>query len=245
MHRKRTGVRSVLSAGKEAVLDKFGPNAVSRFKGKLGGAIAVITSMIVGFLVIPNNVLYFIDDTHKTRLRVQTLTTQEPDTDDVGSAYIHAGIAVMLLGFCSMVFSCVLSFFAGKSKYKTDATDPTGTRTVVACLVMMNAELFMAVLVACMELFYRPLTKRPDNQHTIECAIAVLNIIIYVLYVITMALTSTLLREKSPVDPVSYVLPSEVPPDVMMMGGHRGSVRDYHPMVHGVNSYNTPSEFMM
>lgn len=243
------GLESAFTTGLNAVSNKLGVNTVaqhvSRFKGKLGGAIAVITSMIVGFLVIPNNVMYFIDDTHKTRLNYQTSPTPATDTEDVRSAYIHAGIAVILLGCLSMVVSIVLSYFAAKSKYKTDAViDSTGTRTVLTCLIMMNIELFMAIIAGCMELLYRPLTTQLHRQHTVECAIAVFNIIIYVLYVITMILTSNILQNKSRVvGSTNYhhgLQTQELPADISL-SSPRGSVAmEYYPQsAHSMNAYDT------
>lgn len=246
------GLESTLSTGLNVLSNKLGANAaavhVGRFRGKLGGAIAVISAMIVGFLVIPNNIMYFIDDTHKSRLITLSASTPAPDAEALQSAYIHAGIAVILLGCLSFTVSMVLSYFAGRSKQKTDAgTDAAGVRTVWACLIIMNVELFMAIVAGCMEILYRPLTKQIQRQHAVECAIAIFNIIIYVLYIITMVLTSNLLQDKSRAGPASYhhgaLSAQELPPEVTLGGGHRGSARDYYPPP-TVNSYETRTEFM-
>lgn len=109
---------------------------------------------------------------------------------------------MITLGCLAMVVSVVLSFFAAKSKRKLDDVEDAarrvnkGTRTVLACLVMMNLELFMAVVSGCMELLYRPLIRDENRLHNVECAIAVFNILIYAMYVITMVLTSTVLKER-------------------------------------------------
>ncbi|KAK2844049.1 hypothetical protein Q5P01_010708 [Channa striata] len=126
---------------------------------------------------MPNNILYFIDSRHGTR-----------------------GYALITLGCLAMVVSIVLSFFAATSKRKMDDSggeEPSkGTRTVFACLIVMNVELFMSVVAGCMELLYRPLIQEEHRLHNMECAIAVFNIVIYAMYVVTMVLTSTVLKEK-------------------------------------------------
>lgn len=185
--------------------------STARFRGKLGSAIAVITSLIVGFLTLPSNILYFIDSSYNTRLKLEPQITAtvspgsaDPGTNDhqeklgVNMTYIHSGIALIVLGCLAMVVSVVLSYFAAKSKLKLDDSNvihhnDKSTRTVVICLVMMNVELFMAVIAGCMELLYRPLIHNVQRLHNVECAIAVFNIAIYLMYVVSMILTSTVL----------------------------------------------------
>lgn len=245
------GLESLISKSKDlfdsrmsAVSNSTILNA-ARFRGKLGAAIGVITSLIVGFLTIPNNILYFIDNKHGTK----TTGGPTPSPSSVGRpdyeyAYIHAGIALITLGCLAMVVSIVLSYFAAKSKRKMDTSEGSyrgpestkSTRTVLACLIMMNIELFMAVIAGCMELLYRPLISDAQRLHNMECTIAVFNIIIYIMYLVTMVLTSTVLKgrhEKIPVD-VHRDIPEVVtiPP----------SARDY--MSRSINSYNSQSSFM-
>lgn len=177
---------------------------MSRFRGKLGAAIALITSLIVGFLTIPNNILYFIDNSHGTRNRGSLYSTREPrqERSEQEYAYIHAGIALVILGCLAMVVSIVLSYFAIKSKRKVEESqssyrsyaDSKSTNMVFACLVMMNIELFMSVIAGCMELLYRPLMKDYERLHKMEFAIAIFNIIVYIMYVVSMMLTSTVLK---------------------------------------------------
>ena len=184
--------------------------STARFRGKLGSAIAVINSLIVGFLTLPNNILYFIDSSHGTRLRTDPgiPATVTPGSNDANAenvnAYIHSGIALIVLGCLAMVVSVVLSYFAAKSKRKLDDTNIThhsdkSTRTVQVCLVMMNAQLFMAVIAGGMELLYRPLIRDGKRLHDVECTIAVLNMVIYFTYVASMILTATVLRGKDKV----------------------------------------------
>lgn len=175
-----------------------------RFKGKLGSAIAIITSLIVGFLTIPNNILYFVDNRHGTRATGCSFadSTSAQSMNEYQYIYIHAGIALVTLGCLALIVSIVLSYFAAKSKLKMDElSDPYGdsesksTRTVIACLTMMNVELFMAVIAGCMELLYQPLISNAQRLHNMECAIAVFNIIIYAMYVVTMVMASTILKD--------------------------------------------------
>ncbi|KAK2814252.1 hypothetical protein Q5P01_000699 [Channa striata] len=169
-------------------------------RGESWRAIAVITSLIVGFLTMPNNILYFIDSRHGTRgYGGGAERGAERGRPEYEYAYIHAGIALITLGCLAMVVSIVLSFFAATSKRKMDdrGEEPSkSTRTVFACLIVMNAELFMSVVAGCMELLYRPLIQDEHRLHNMECAIAVFNIVIYAMYVVTMVLTPTVLKEK-------------------------------------------------
>lgn len=221
MNRKkvgRGGFESLISTSKELLHNKLSILSnrhvliANRFKGQLGATIAVITSLIVGFLTIPNNILYFIGD-KRSGTPPDTEGHREPaPSSRTGYEYacIHAGIALVILGCLAMVVSIVLSYFAEKSKrkmYESEDSrwDPrsTGTtRTVMACLVMMNIELFMAVIAGCMELLYRPLISDVSRLHNVECAIAVFNILIYAMYVPTMVLTSTILKAKHESVPV-------------------------------------------
>lgn len=206
MNRKRMpAIKTLVSNGKDmfatkvaAPLSSGAALSTAKFKGSLGSSIAVITSLIVGFLTIPNNIMYFLDHTHSAKL-----TSGSTQDEAHRYAYIHAGIAMIILGCLAMVVSIVLSYFAAKSKRKMDASDTNqnnvvtrSTKTVYACLSMMNIELFMAVIAACMELLYQPLTSADHRLYNVECAIAVFNIIIYVMYVVTMILTATVLRGK-------------------------------------------------
>ncbi|KAJ7983713.1 hypothetical protein DPEC_G00373680 [Dallia pectoralis] len=217
MNRKKPstgGFESMLATSKDLFNNRMStvPNGillnVARFKGDLGAAIAVITSLTVGFLTIPNNILYFIDNKHGTRSSgrpgVNTMPSSPLPTDRPQSeyAYIHAGIALIVLGCLAIAVSIVLSYFALESKRKMDNAEgpyrgsecTKRTRTVLVCLIMMNIELFMAVIAGCMELLYRPLIGDAQRLHNVECAIAVFNLAIYIMYVVTMALTTSLLK---------------------------------------------------
>lgn len=214
MNRKKTGrgaFESLISTSKDLLHSKlsFSSNRhilnANRFKGQLGATIAVITSLIVGFLTIPNNILYFIDNKHSATTSGARRREPSPSSrPDYEYAYIHAGIALVTLGCLAMVVSIVLSYFAAKSKRKMYTAegshcDPGSTkisRTVMTCLIMMNIELFMAVIAGCMELLYRPLISDASRSHNVECAVAVFNIVIYAMYVPTMVLTSTILKAK-------------------------------------------------
>lgn len=87
-----------------------------------------------------------------------------------------------------MVVSIVLSYFAaqrrkmnekknGLLRYLQGPESRKTSRTVLTCLIMMNIDLFMAVIAGCMELLYRPLTSSSQRLHSVECAIAMFNII--------------------------------------------------------------------
>lgn len=237
------GLDSLVAKGKDFINTKMSsvPNAtaVLRFRGKLGAAIAVISSLIVGFLVIPNNILYFIDNKYAIRLGTTTTTARSRPAHEY--AYIHAGVALILMGCLAMVVSIVLSYFAAKSKQKMDGVEgqsvETGksTRTVLACLVMMNVELFLAVIAGSMELLYQPLIADEQRLHRMECAIAVFNIVIYIMYLVTMVLTSTVLREKRDATPHELC-----PPDIVTVPP---TARDYVSRT-GISPYNTQSNFM-
>lgn len=146
-HKRMPGLKTLVSTGKDMFSSKVATPlsstaaaSTAKFKGNLGSCIAVITSLIVGFLAIPNNVIYFLDHTHSAKL---TNTAETPD-EAHRYAYIHGGIAMVILGFLAMVVSIVLSYFAAKSKKKLDATDNSlsrSTKTVFACLAMMNINL--------------------------------------------------------------------------------------------------------
>ena len=211
--------------------------AAVRFKGKLGAAIAVITSLIVGFLTIPNNILYFIDSKHGTR----AMGCPAADSNSAQAkpeyeyAYIHAGIALITLGCLAMVASIVLSYFAAESKLKMDdVPDPyrgagsKSTRTVITCLIMMNSELFMAVIAGCMELLYQPLISNAQRLHNMECAIAVFNIVIYAMYVVTMVMTSTVLKERR--DTVQFDGQRAIPNTAASVQDHRSYYEPYNSM---------------
>lgn len=99
--------------------------SAARFRGKLDVAITVITSLIVGFLIIPNNIL---DNNHGTRISTgpHAIGSSSQPSDcrpEYESAYIHAGIALVVLGCLAMVVSIVLSYFSAKSKRKMDGPD--------------------------------------------------------------------------------------------------------------------------
>ncbi|KAK2813527.1 hypothetical protein Q5P01_000769 [Channa striata] len=180
MQRGRAGIAggfdSLISTGKELFGSKLSatPGSIlsaARFRGKLGAAIAVITSLIVGFLTMPNNILYFIDSRHGTRgYGGGAERGAERGRPEYEYAYIHAGIALITLGCLAMVVSIVLSFFAATSKRKMDDSggeEPSkSTRTVFACLIVMNVELFMSVVAGCMELLYRPLIQDANTGCT-------------------------------------------------------------------------------
>ena len=230
---KRTGgFESLIHKSKDLFANRMSafPNgtvmSAARFKGKLGAAIAVITSLIVGFLTIPNNILYFIDNKHRTKLQPYPSGDGRPEYEN---AYIHAGIALITLGCLAMVVSIVLSYFAAKSRRKMYHSE--GTRTVLVCLVMMNIELFMSVIAGCMEMLYQPLIRDTQRLHNMECAIAVFNIIIYIMYVVTMVMTSTVLKEKQESIPVD-ALYREVPEAMI-------NPREYARS--SMNSYNSQS----
>lgn len=108
------GLDSLIATGKDMFHSRLSSVAKSsifstaRFRGRLGSAIAVITSLIVGFLTIPNNILYFIDSGHSTRgPRAFGAATHTPSVDgerpDFEYAYIHAGIGTMLKGGLSLI----------------------------------------------------------------------------------------------------------------------------------------------
>ena len=258
MNRRKTnigGFESLISTSKDLFNSRMStvPNSVivnvAKFKGKLGATIAVITSLIVGFLTIPNNILYFINNNYNIRIkdRLDADSAHQFPSEgrpDYEYAYIHAGIALITLGCLAMVVSIVLSYFASKTKRKIDdyeasykgseATKTTGT--VMACLIMMNIELFMSVITGCTELLYRPLITGAQRLHNMECAIAVFNIIIYIMYVVTMVLTSTVLKGNC--ERVAIDLHRD-PSDVVNMPL---LTRDY--MSRGGNPYNSQSSFM-
>ncbi|TKS64987.1 hypothetical protein D9C73_027779 [Collichthys lucidus] len=207
----RGAFESLISTSKDLLRNKLSIPSnkhilnANRFKGQLGATITVITSLIVGFLTLPNNILYFIDNKHGVTTsgagHREPSPSSRPDHEYV---YIHAGIALITLGCLAMIVSIVLSYFAAKSKRKMyasegprwDAESTKTSRTVMACLIMMNVELFMAVIAGCMELLYRPLISDASRLHNVECTIAVFNIVIYAMYVPTMVLTSTILKAK-------------------------------------------------
>lgn len=116
-----------------------------------------------------------------------------------------------------MVVSIVLTYFAVKSKRKMDNSEGyytetvKSTRTVLVCLIMMNIELFMAVIAGAMELLYRPLISDAQRLHRMECAIAVFSIVIYMMYVVTMILTSTILKGKHERSSLEIQMPETVP----------------------------------
>ncbi|KAK2814381.1 hypothetical protein Q5P01_000570 [Channa striata] len=168
MQRGRAGIAggfdSLISTGKELFGSKLSAGRLHPerpLQGKAGRAIAVITSLIVGFHHAQQHPVL-----HRQQAR-------------------HQGYG---------------RFFAATSKRKMDDSggeEPSkSTRTVFACLIVMNVELFMSVVAGCMELLYRPLIQDEHRLHNMECAIAVFNIVIYAMYVVTMVLTSTVLKEK-------------------------------------------------
>lgn len=248
MNRKRMpALKSLVSNGKDMFAAKFAPvsgaaaSSMARFTGRLGSSIAVITSLIVGFLTLPNNIMYFLDHKHSSKLTY--------DYDDSNQehryAYIHAGIALVVLGCLAMVVSIVLSYFAANSKRKVDASAATSTNpvtrstmTVYACLAMMNVELFMAVIAGCMELLYRPLTSNEHSSHNVECAIAVFNIIIYAMYVVTMILTASVLRGKHEKEHSD-----SDPSDMTDVVNNMAVPRKY--VARSSNLYNSPTGYMM
>lgn len=96
MNRKKVnlgGFESLISKSKNMFNNKMSaiPNSTiltaACFRGKLGTAIAVITSLIVGFLTIPNNILYIIDNKHSTRTmgRPEAASTLSAGADFVRS----------------------------------------------------------------------------------------------------------------------------------------------------------------
>lgn len=258
MNRKKPimgGVESLISASKDLFNNRrlgvpTGPIlSAARFRGKLGASIAVITSLTVGFLTIPNNILYFINNKHGTRTTGRLTSDSEQSSHsevrpDYEYAYIHAGIALVTLGCLAMVVSIVLSYFASKSKRKMDDSDGfykrpesvRSTRTVMACLIMMNIELFMAVIAGCMELLYQPMIGDAQRLHNMECAIAVFNIVLYIMYVVTMVLTSTVLKGKH------EVITVDGPRDIAEAVAIPSSARDY--ISRSINSYNSQSSFI-
>ncbi|KAL4009198.1 hypothetical protein ACER0C_003050 [Sarotherodon galilaeus] len=247
MNRKRMpALKSLVSNGKDMFAAKLAPvsgaaaSSMAKFTGRLGSSIAVITSLIVGFLTLPNNIIYFLDHKHSSKL-----TYDEDSNGEHRYAYIHAGIALVVLGCLAMVVSIVLSYFAANSKRKVDASAATSTNpvtrstmTVYACLAMMNVELFMAVIAGCMELLYRPLTSNEHRSHNVECAIAVFNIIIYVMYVVTMILTASVLQGKHEKEHTDSDLS-----DMTDVVTNVAAPREY--VTRGANLYNSPTGYMM
>ena len=134
-----------------------------------------------------------------------------------------------------MVVSIVLSYFASKRKRKMDDSEGPykrpeavrSTRTVIACLIMMNIELFMAVIAGCMELLYQPMISDAQRLHNMECAISVFNIIIYIMYVVTMVLMSTVLKGKHEVATTVDALR-----DIPETGAIPSTARDYFSRKH-------------
>jgi len=251
MNRKKItlgGFESLIHKSKDLFNNRMSavPNSTvlsaARFRGRLGAAIAVITSLIVGFLTIPNNVLYFIDNNSRIRTTADPALSPSPvGRREYEYVYIHAGIALIVLGCLAMVVSIVLSYFAAKSKRKMDVCEGShmdyecakSTRTVLVCLVMMNIELFMSVIAGCMELLYRPLISDAQRLHNMECAIAVFNILIYIMYVVTMWLTSTVLKGNHQRNP------ADVPREMHAVGS--SSAREY--MSRSSNPYDSQSGF--
>ncbi|KAK2819411.1 hypothetical protein Q5P01_024972 [Channa striata] len=162
-------------------LARLHPGAADRFRGKLGAAIAsVITSLIVGFLTMPNNILYFIDSRHGTRGSA-VAPGGRPAGQAVRSAYIHARHSPDhpgLPGHGREHSAQLLRCHEQAPRWATRSEASKSTRTVFACLIVMSVELFMSVVAGCMELLYRPLIQGEHRLHNMECAIAVFNIVI-------------------------------------------------------------------
>ncbi|KAK2812079.1 hypothetical protein Q5P01_000078 [Channa striata] len=90
-----------------------------------------------------------------------------------------------------------------------------------------------------MELLYRPLIQDEHRLHNMECAIAVFNIAIYAMYVVTMVLTPTVLKEKQDEvraaaarTPPRSPLP-QTPPDNRFYYSSRGSGNPYYSQSSG------------
>ena len=94
----------------------------------------------------------------------------------------------------------------------------------------------MAVISGCMELLYQPMISDAQRLHNMECAIAVFNIIIYIMYGVTMVLTSTVLKGKHKVITVDG--PRDIPEVVAIPFSARDCIS------RSINSYNSQSSFI-
>ncbi|KAK2813037.1 hypothetical protein Q5P01_000902 [Channa striata] len=111
----------------------------------------------------------------------------------------HLSDPLITLGCLAMVVSIVLSFFAATSKRKMDDSRRGAEQEHPHRVRLSHRDERRAVHVraaGCMELLYRPLIQDEHRLHNMECAIAVFNIAIYAMYVVTMVLTPTVLKEK-------------------------------------------------
>ena len=172
MNRKKTNLgdfQSLISTSKDLYNTRVAaiPGSTllntARFRGKLAAAIATISAITVCFLSIPNSIMYLMDSKHGTRCVVVEPAQSSPreSRTDYEYAYIHAGIALIILGCLAMVVSIVLSHFALKRKRKMDNSEgrhhmypevTKSSRIVPVAIIMMNIDLFMAIIKGCMEI---------------------------------------------------------------------------------------------
>ena len=186
------GIFSALPALKESTVIAL--QSVSRFKGTLAITLEIIRSLVLGFLVVPNNILYVLDHTHGNTYRFQHVQSNQ-DTENggvegagYGKVYIRSGICLVVLGCISLVVCLVFSYFASASKWKLarkqglskSMTDSKSTVIVSLCLVIGNMELIMSVIAGCMELLYRPLVHSLNRWHNMELAIGIMNILVVI-----------------------------------------------------------------
>lgn len=186
------GIFNALPALKDSTFAAL--QSVSRFKGNLAVTLEIIRTLVVCFLVLPNNILYLLDHAHGNTPRLQrTQCTQETEKGAgegvaYGQVYIKSGIGLVVLGCISLVVCIVFSYFASASKWKLASkqglsksmTDGKSTLIVLLCLAIGNMELIMSVVAACMELLYRPLIDSLNRWHSMEFSIAIMNILVVI-----------------------------------------------------------------
>ena len=192
-NRKDTGgIFSVLPALKDSTVTAL--QSVSRFKGNLAITLEIIRTLVVCFLVLPNNVLYLLDHTHGNTYRFQRVQCTQDAEDGggegaaYGQAYIKSGICLVVFGCIALVVCIVFSYFASASKWKLASkqglsksmTDSKSTVIVTLCLAIGNMELIMSVVAGCMELLYRPLVDSLNRWHNMEYSIALMNILVVI-----------------------------------------------------------------
>lgn len=184
-----------------------------KFRASVSSTVLAINVLVVGFLVIPTNVLYFLNHTHRVVLHPGVSTSGPPTDNDTSPAYhshLHSGIGLVVLGTLALVTSIVMSVFVVRRRKKAMVTDvvvKTSINSVIACLVLMNVELFMAIIAGAMELLYRPLAKSADAAYTTECVVSATNLIVYAMYIVSVVLTTRMMSK----DPAARYRPSDNP----------------------------------